>query len=65
MVRALEAAGPDLTRENFIAAMENLNYQDEISGNTVTYSADDRVGGDEIFISQVQNGSWTLIETIK
>ena len=32
LVRALEAAGPDLTHESFIAAMETLNYHDELTG---------------------------------
>ncbi len=64
LVEGLEAAGPDLTREGFIAAMETLNYEDEISGNTVSYSADDHVGAEEIFVSKVEDGSWVLVETI-
>ncbi len=65
LVRALEAAGPDLTRENFIAALENLNYRDEISGNTVTFSADDHEGADEVFVSRINNGSWELVKTVE
>jgi branched-chain amino acid transport system substrate-binding protein len=64
LVEALEAAGPDLSREGFIAAMESLNYEDEISGNTVSYSADNHVGAEEIFVSKVENGSWVLVQTI-
>jgi branched-chain amino acid transport system substrate-binding protein len=64
LVRALEAAGPDLTHESFIAAMESLDYPDEISGNTVNYSAEDHVGAEEIFVSKVEEGSWVLVETI-
>ena len=63
-MRALDAAGPDLTRENFIAAMEGLNYTDEISGNTVTFSPEDHEGADEVFISRINNGSWELVKTI-
>ncbi|WP_238366054.1 ABC transporter substrate-binding protein [Mesobacterium pallidum] len=63
-VRALEAAGPDLTHESFIAAMESLDFTDPITGNTTTYSADDHVGGDEVFVSKVENGSWVLVESI-
>jgi branched-chain amino acid transport system substrate-binding protein len=63
-VRALEAAGPDLTRESFIAAMEGLEFSDEIMGNTVSMSTDDHVAAEEIFVSKVNNGSWELVETI-
>lgn len=63
--RALEAAGPDLTHESFIAAMESLNYEDPIGGNTVDFSADDHVGADEIFVSRIENGSWTLVQTLE
>ncbi|THH39081.1 branched-chain amino acid ABC transporter substrate-binding protein [Aliishimia ponticola] len=65
LVAALEAAGPDLTRENFIAAMEGLNYADPIMGNTVSMSADDHVAAKEIFVSKIENGSWQLIATIE
>lgn len=65
MVAALEAAGPDLTRENFIKAMESLDYEDPISGNRVDFSAEDHVGADEVFVSRIENGSWVLVQTIK
>ncbi|MBV7380762.1 ABC transporter substrate-binding protein [Maritimibacter dapengensis] len=65
MVRGLEAAGPDLTRESFIAAMETLNYEDPIGGNTVDFSAEDHTAADEIFVSRIENGSWVLVQTIE
>ncbi len=65
LVAALEAAGPDLTQESFIAAMESLNYPDPISGNTVTFSAEDHIGADEVFVSKIDNGSWKLVKTIE
>lgn len=65
MHRALEAAGPDLTRESFIEAMEGLDYVDEIAGNRVDFSAEDHVGADEVFVSRIENGSWTLVQTIE
>jgi len=58
MVKALEAAGKDLTAESFQKGMESLNYDDPISGNTVDYSADDHQGADEIIISVVKDGNW-------
>lgn len=58
LVKALEAAGPDLTHESFIAAMESLSFEDVVSNNTVDYSAEDHQGADEVVISQIQNGNW-------
>jgi branched-chain amino acid transport system substrate-binding protein len=60
-VRALEAAGPDLTSESFQAGMESLNFEDKISGVTVDYSADDHQGADAIVISQIQGDNWVEI----
>ena len=58
LVKALEAAGPDLNVASFQAGMESLNYDDVISGNTVDYSADDHQGADEIIISVIEDGNW-------
>ncbi len=64
VVKALEAAGPDLTHESYIAAMETLNYEDKVGGFHVDYSATDHVGGDAIFISRAAGGKWELIGTL-
>ncbi|KIC42701.1 branched-chain amino acid ABC transporter substrate-binding protein [Ruegeria sp. ANG-R] len=61
MVKALEAAGPDLTHESFIAAMETLDYQDELVGNHITYGPDDHQGADTVFVNVVENGAWNLV----
>ena len=62
---ALEAAGPDLTRESFIAAMETLDYEDKIAGNHVDFSAEDHEAADEVFVNRIENGSWVLVQTIE
>ena len=61
MVKALEAAGPDLNAETFQKGMESLNFEDVISGNTVDYSAEDHQGADEIIISVIKDGNWVEI----
>ncbi len=61
MVKALEAAGPDLTHDSFIAAMETLDYMDELVGNHITYGPDDHQGADTVFVSVVENGAWNLV----
>ncbi len=65
MVRALEAAGRELTNEGFVAAMESLDFDDIIAGTRVKMSADDHVAADEIIISQVRNGSWVVLDKIE
>jgi len=64
LVRALEAAGKDLTNESFIKAMEGLKYADKIMGNNVDVGAD-HVAASQIFISQVSGGSWKVIGEAK
>lgn len=61
MVRALQAAGPDLNAKTFQMGMESLNYEDVVSGNTVTYSATDHQGADEVVISVIKDGNWVEI----
>ena len=61
MVRALEASGRDLNAKTFQTGIESLNYEDVVSGNTVTYSATDHQGADEVVISVIKDGNWTEI----
>lgn len=64
-VRALEAAGKDLTHASFQKGMESLDYDDVILGNHVKLGPGDHQGSTTVFISQVQGGSWKLLETIE
>ncbi|WP_298848336.1 ABC transporter substrate-binding protein [uncultured Ruegeria sp.] len=61
MVKALEAAGPDLTQDSFIQAMETLDYQDELIGNHMTFGPDDHQGADSVYVNVVENGAWKLV----
>lgn len=63
-VRALEAAGKDLTHESFLKAMESLEFEDKIAGTQVKMGPDDHVAADEVFISQIQGGSWKTLATL-
>lgn len=60
IVRALEAAGPDLTTENFIAAIEGLKYYDVIAGTEFDFG-EDHLGSSTVFVSKIENGSWTVV----
>ena len=61
VIRALEAAGPDLTQDSFIAGMETLEYYDALADAQITYGPEDHQGADEVVISVVENGQWKLL----
>ncbi len=63
--RALEAAGRDLTVDSFLAAMESLDYYDELSDNHVNYSADDHQGSDKTILSVVEAENWKVIARLE
>ncbi|MEM9733439.1 MAG: ABC transporter substrate-binding protein [Pseudomonadota bacterium] len=65
LVKALEAAGRDLTPESFRKAMENLNFRDAISDNQVDYSDTDHQGADEIIISKIEGENWKELKRIQ
>ncbi|MCW1931157.1 ABC transporter substrate-binding protein [Pararhodobacter zhoushanensis] len=63
VVMALEAAGQDLTTEGFVAAMEALDYDDNLLGTHINFGADHQ-GANDIFISQVGGGLWNTMTSI-
>ena len=64
LVRALEDAGRDLTVESFTAAMQRIDYFDEIGGVHMRMGPGDHQAADTVFISQVVDGSWEVIREI-
>ncbi|MCK4790301.1 MAG: ABC transporter substrate-binding protein [Desulfobacteraceae bacterium] len=62
LVQALEAAGEDLTRTNFVNAMESISGYDPGIGKTITYGTDDHRGLDEVYLSHFVGGSFVLFE---
>ncbi len=61
VIRALDAAGKELTTESFIAAMETLDFQDDLMATRISYGADDHQGADDIVISVVESGFWKYL----
>jgi branched-chain amino acid transport system substrate-binding protein len=62
-VRALEAAGPDLTTEKVLAALESIeNYEDPFGGPTLTFSPTKHQGGDYLYLYEVVNSRWVVAE---
>lgn len=62
VVRALEAAGQDLTQDSFRSAMENLNYYDPLLDTQMAYTPDNHQGANDVIISIVEDGNWKLLE---
>ena len=61
-VRAIEAAGPDITTDKVIAGLEAINnYQDPFGGPSLSFSAEKHQGGDYLNLYQVQGGKWQTV----
>ncbi len=52
VIEAVERAGPDLTREGFLAAIESIDLLD-FGGLTVSFGPDDNQGIDRIFMTRL------------
>jgi branched-chain amino acid transport system substrate-binding protein len=66
IVEALRAAGPDLTRESFITALESMHDYKDVFGHRLSYSPDNHNGLSESTLSVVRDGRWRiLIPSIK
>jgi branched-chain amino acid transport system substrate-binding protein len=63
VVRALEAAGRDVTVEKVLAALENIDYyEDPFGGPSMSFSATKHQGGDYLRFYQVRDGKWETVE---
>jgi branched-chain amino acid transport system substrate-binding protein len=63
MIRAMEAAGPDLTTEKMVKELEKIKgYQDPFGGPTLSFGPEKHQGSDSLFLSQIVNGRWTVLE---
>lgn len=62
-VKAMESAGPDLTRAGIISAIEAMSEYTDLFGYKLTFGPDDHKGVDSSVLSQVQNGRWVTLGT--
>ena len=61
LVRALEAAGPDLTVDTLMAAINTLSdIPDPFGGPTMSFSAEKRFGVNSLFLVQVEDSKWVV-----
>ena len=63
VVKGLEIAGPEVTRETLIAAIESLSEYTDLFGNQLSFGPDDHKGVDHSTLSQIQNGRWVTLDT--
>ena len=62
-VRALEAAGPDVSVEKVLAAIEKIeNYEDPFGGPSLTFSPTKHQGGNYLYLYEVIDSKWQVIE---
>ncbi|WP_027245718.1 ABC transporter substrate-binding protein [Leisingera daeponensis] len=60
-IAGLEAAGQDLTRDNYLEAMRNLTTLD-LGGVTMTFGSEDNQGMDDVFLTRITaDGSFESI----
>ena len=63
VVTALESAGPDLTRERFLNAVESITDYRDIFGYRIQFGPDNHKGVSESVLSVVENGRWKTLAT--
>ncbi|BBD07344.1 ABC transporter substrate-binding protein [Desulfovibrio ferrophilus] len=61
MVEGLMRAGPDLTREGFIRALESIQDYSLGIANTLSFSAKDHQGFDRVYFTRFTDGKFVLI----
>jgi branched-chain amino acid transport system substrate-binding protein len=62
LIMALEAAGPDVTVDKMLAALEGISgYENPFGGPTVSFSPTKHMGGDYVNLYQVRDGKWETV----
>jgi branched-chain amino acid transport system substrate-binding protein len=60
--KAAQKAGPNLTTDSFIKAMDTMVIEPDMFGSPrVTYTATKRLGNDLSRLSQIQDGRWKVV----
>ncbi len=62
LVEGIKRAGPDITREKFIKAIESIHQYDLGIQNSLSFDKDDTQGLDDVYYTVIQKGSLVLIK---
>ena len=61
-IRAAQKAGPNLTTDSFVKAMDGMTFEPDMFGAPRSnYTATKRLGNDLSRLSQIQNGKWAVV----
>ena len=61
-IQAARKAGPNLTTDSFIKAMDSMTLEPDMFGSpTMTFSATKRLGNESSRLSQIQDGRWKVV----
>jgi branched-chain amino acid transport system substrate-binding protein len=61
-IKAAQKAGPNLTTDSFIKAMDTMVYEPDMFGSArFTYGPQKRLGSDQTRLSQIQDGKWKVV----
>ena len=61
-IKAAQKAGPNLTTDSFIKAMDGMTFEPDMFGSPKSsYTATKRLGNDTSRLSQIQNGKWVVV----
>ena len=63
VVTALQNAGPDLTTDAFLEAVEAINQYTDLFGYSIEFGPDDHSGVSESVLSVVEDGRWKTLAT--
>lgn len=64
VVTALEIAGPDLTLENFLSALESLSDYEGPFGYKLEFGPDDHKGVEESHLIRAEGGRWVIQDQV-
>jgi branched-chain amino acid transport system substrate-binding protein len=61
-IQAAQKAGPNLTTDSFIKAMDTMTFPPDIFGSPkMSFTATKRLGSDESRLSQITDGKWKVV----
>ena len=61
-IQAAQKAGPTLTTDSFVKAMDNMTFQPDMFGSPKSnYTATKRLGNDQSRLSQIKDGKWVVV----
>jgi len=61
-VQAAQKAGPNLSTDSFIKAMDSMTFPPDIFGSPkMSFTATKRLGSDESRLSQITDGKWKVV----